>query len=173
MSDWSRRIGQTALTELVDGDILICKQGGVQKDFEIGLLVSFLAPLFFPIGMVYTQYPGKDSPATLGFPGTWENISSEFAGDFFRAEGGEASAYGSGEQLDAFQGFKTDINYTGKTNAAGFINDTGLDFANINGGSNLAIQPEGVPVADSNGTPRMADETRPINHTIRIWERTS
>ncbi len=37
---WNRIVKQTALTELIDGDIGICKQGGVQKDFEMGTLFN-------------------------------------------------------------------------------------------------------------------------------------
>ncbi len=37
---WNRIVGQTALTELINGDIGICKQGGVQKDFEMGTLFN-------------------------------------------------------------------------------------------------------------------------------------
>lgn len=51
-----------------------------------------------PIGFVYTQYPGMDTPAAL-FPNTtWTNISSNFAGAFFRSEGGAAAAFGGGSQ---------------------------------------------------------------------------
>lgn len=51
-----------------------------------------------PVGFVYTQFPGETAPGTL-FPGTtWSNISSNFAGKFFRAEGGAASAFGAGAQ---------------------------------------------------------------------------
>lgn len=46
-----------------------------------------------PIGFTYIQFPGKSAPGTLWPDATWSNVSSEFAGDFFRAEGGAAAAF--------------------------------------------------------------------------------
>ena len=63
-------------------------------------------------------------------------------------------------QEDQLQGFKTDLDYLGKTNAGGFVNDVGLDFGNITGGTNLATQPTGSPITDGvNGTPRIGLDT--------------
>ena len=47
-----------------------------------------------PIGSIYIQLKGQSAPSDL-FGGTWENISSSYAGRFFRAEGGNAAAFGS------------------------------------------------------------------------------
>lgn len=49
-----------------------------------------------PVGSIYIQYPNKVDPASLGLDGVWLNISNEFAGDFFRAEGGEALPFEGG-----------------------------------------------------------------------------
>ena len=46
-----------------------------------------------PIGFIYVQYSGQSDPTSL-FGGTWQNISSSYAGRFFRAEGGSAAATG-------------------------------------------------------------------------------
>lgn len=48
----------------------------------------------FPVGYVYTQFPQQSAPADLGLPGTWTEITSNYAGRFFRAEGGNAAAFG-------------------------------------------------------------------------------
>ena len=73
------------------------------------------------------------------------------------------------EQEDQLQGFKTDLNYLGKTNAGGFVNDAGLDFGNITGGTNLATQPTGSPITDGvNGTPRTGLETISKNLAANI-----
>lgn len=131
----------------------------------------------FPIGTTYTQYPNKSSPSELGLVGTWENISSEFAGDFFRAEGGNASTFESGEQLDAFQGFNIGLDSQSTTQLRPFL--TG----NVSSGGTDQIISSGspstnrwVPIIDDKneyGTPRVDIETRAINKTIRIWERTA
>lgn len=56
-------------------------------------LVSFTAlyNALFPVGFVYTQYPGEKSPSELKMPGTWTEI--KFGGAFFRSEGGNAKPY--------------------------------------------------------------------------------
>lgn len=56
-------------------------------------LVSFTAlyNALFPVGFVYTQYPGEKSPNELKMPGTWKEI--KFGGAFFRSKGGNAKAY--------------------------------------------------------------------------------
>lgn len=49
-----------------------------------------------PVGSVYVQFRGQPAPNTL-WGGTWQNISSTFAGEFFRAEGGDAASFGSSQ----------------------------------------------------------------------------
>lgn len=81
----------------------------------------------FPVGMSYIQFPGMYSPIDLGWPGTWENVSNQFAGDFFRAEGGNASAFGSGEQAEDFKSHSHSgsTNTTGSHSHSGSTNTTG------------------------------------------------
>lgn len=96
-------------------------------------------------------------------PGTWTNNSSDFAGNFFRAEGGNASAFESGNQPD-----KTAVN--GLT-----VNN---DTHNHTASSSNQSQSHNHTITVDNGTHNHGlssgdIETRPINQTIRIWERTS
>lgn len=53
-----------------------------------------------PEGFVYVQYSGQPTPKELWPWYKWSNISSDYAGDFFRAEGGDASTFNSGRQTD-------------------------------------------------------------------------
>ena len=47
-----------------------------------------------PIGFIYVQLSAQPEPKTL-WPNTlWENISKNYAGLFFRAEGGQAQQFG-------------------------------------------------------------------------------
>ena len=77
--------------------ILIRKYGGF-KDISTyqddGSGINSIKNRIYPVGMVYVQYPGMPAPSSL-FPGTWTNISSNYAGRFFRAEGGDAASFGS------------------------------------------------------------------------------
>lgn len=129
---------------------------------------------YFEVGFTYTQYPGMEDPSTLGWYGTWENISSQFAGDFFRAEGGEATAFGAGEQSDAFQAHGVRINAAGGS-SSGFLQTQSTNnghYANTYYTRNSVYTDLRDAVDDANPA-RTATETRPINRTIRIWRRTA
>lgn len=120
----------------------------------------------FPVGMVYIQFPGQSKPEDLGWPGAWSNISNEYAGNFFRAEGGVARSFNSGEQNHALENHTHFLFYGApiqSRNASWRVivdDDYGHSYANNNYiGS----------AADAN----LANETRPVNRTIRIWKRVS
>lgn len=127
----------------------------------------------FPIGMMYMQLPGMSEPSALGWPGTWTNVSADYAGDFFRVEGGNAEVFEGSEQLDAFQGHGHNSGMGGgvssTSGADGFIINTTPRQAYSDLG-NFKIE---EPREHGNGIPRIAAETRPINKTIRVWERTA
>jgi len=114
----------------------------------------------FPIGYVYTQYPGKKNPIQMDLNGTWQNISGQFPGNFFRAEGKNASKFESGEQDDLIV-LNTDI-YDAVTSQAGFA-----------GWSGNVSQKKSSSRAASRIGAKAPDAVREIsNHTIRLWERT-
>ncbi|WP_187149491.1 hypothetical protein, partial [Treponema endosymbiont of Eucomonympha sp.] len=109
-----------------------------------------------PVGFIYFQLPGKKEPAEM-FVGDWENISGAFAGVFFRAEGGNASLFEFGVQGDMIKSHVHAIQsqqYKVGGKKHGFTWDNGKDDSNN---------------SDASG----GVETRPINITIRIWERVS
>lgn len=159
-----------------DADLAVIHQDTTDIDRKITLetIKDYVLASVFPVGTVYTQLPGKDDPTTLGYPGTWTNISSSFAGEFFRAEGGSASTFESGEQLDAFQGHRHTLRrppwITAERNSSTAVwGPTGGPYT-YGTYSGSVRDPESD---DSNGTPRTASETRPVNVTIRLWERTA
>lgn len=47
-----------------------------------------LANMLYPVGFVYTQYPGCPSPIDMNLIGTWQEL--KFGGMFFRSAGGNA-----------------------------------------------------------------------------------
>jgi len=168
----------------------------------------------YPVGYVYTQYPGTSDPATL-FGGTWLNITSLYAGLFFRAEGGSSLAFNAGNQTDAFQGHNHTIssgqglhnhtqnphNHTQNSHnhsinespASGGGNQVAVGQnpaaypgnASVNGTTATNIETtatniettlplmtaDTITTQGALGTPRFASETRPVNTTIRIWQR--
>lgn len=124
-----------------------------------------------PIGTVYVQFPGKSAPADL-YSGEWTNISSQFAGMFFRAEGGNAAAFGESQNDGA-------PNITGQF-MIGKVNQTptleGAFYQTAYGssagdGSQSSGRTYGFSAYNSNNKYALS-EVRPYNSTIRIWEKT-
>lgn len=116
---------------------------------------------YFDVGFIYTQYPGMDDPTTLGWYGAWTNVSSNFAGDFFRAEGGNATAFDSGEQADEIRSHDHPIeDLPTQLYRGGGLGTGTWYFAHGPGTTNKTGARGGA-------------ETRPVNQTIRIWKRTA
>lgn len=123
---------------------------------------------------VYVQFRGEKSPQEL-FGGTWQNISSQHAGCFFRAEGGAAAAFGNQQAggLPNITGYaEMDVggihNNNNQTGALykhslrnGFYGDYTTQIGNL-----------GFDAKRSNSLYGAATEVRPINEAIRIWKRT-
>ena len=135
-----------------------------------------------PIGSVYVQFYGQAAPADI-FGGTWSNVSSSYAGRFFRAEGGSAAAFGGvqsgGMPNAAGQFLPGGGSYVGPGNfswANGIVSRVSYrnDYtyrASSDGG--YATYYFDINLSRSNGLFGAADEVRPINSTIRIWKRTA
>lgn len=120
-----------------------------------------------PIGAVYVQFASQSTPATL-YGGTWSNVSSSYAGLFFRAEGGNAAAFEGGTQA-------------GTTVTASYLSTVGVVSQTIVSASNYDAYS-----GTSTGTVRLATSSstysspdvysyliRPVNQSIRIWKRTA
>lgn len=127
-----------------------------------------------PVNSIYVQFRGQSEPSSL-FGGTWSNISSSFAGEFFRAEGGKAASFGS-TQTDAIRNITGTIN-EGLINVA-YNSGNSTDVFNVfqsgakyGGGSDGGKYKKSVTFDASRSVPT-ADENRPYNSTIRIWKRT-
>lgn len=145
---------------------------------------SYVFDLCHPVGEIYIRYPGQSSPRDLYKRGTWDNISDEYAGLFFRAEGGNANPFEGGSQEDKIR------NITGELDCQGF-NENAKDSIGAfsvksrgrteSGYSDRAAYSR-VRTFDANantenyGNPMAghADgpEIRPVNTTIQIWRRT-
>lgn len=81
-------------------------------------LVSASASIQFdiawPIGVTYTQYPGQKSPNQLwGQYSTWEEL--DYGGAFFRANGGNASAFEASKVVSSISGTSITIANHGLT----------------------------------------------------------
>lgn len=137
-----------------------------------------------PIGFIYIQFKGQSDPTTL-FGGTWQNISSQFAGEFFRAEGGNAATFGSSQaqstqpHTHSFSGTTSSNGvhsheYVKPNNPENKLNpDSGSNA--VRGISTSNSSSSGNHTHTFSGTTGSygSTETRPVNSTIRIWKRTA
>ena len=138
-----------------------------------------------PIGATYLQLPSQSAPDDI-FTGTWSNISSSYAGDFFRAEGGRAASFGS-SQGDAMQRISGNVQIAAREGSS-----TGRSFQDTNGVFSNGVSQTWLRANADNywsSSPRLdfdsidstwpssakTDnyETRPANRTIRVWKRIS
>lgn len=140
-----------------------------------------------PVGSVYVQFSGQTDPTTL-FGGTWDNVSSTYAGLFFRAEGGDAATFGntqtggapniSGRGYDNLsKGNSSQINSTMSSSSALFPSSSSISISAMPWGGNISVSATTygleLDASKSNALYGASNEIRPVNSTIRIWKRTA
>lgn len=134
------------------------------------------------IGHVYIQFRKQSAPADL-YPGTtWTNISSTYAGRFFRAEGGSAAAFGStqagglpnitgGIEFSVWQGTLLSASCSGA-----FVGDNYGMICYPDGGGDTdggsKNRRANLNASRSSSLYGSSSEVRPVNETFRIWKRT-
>lgn len=124
-----------------------------------------------PVGFIYIQLPSQPEPKILYPNAKWQNISSSFAGNFFRVEGGNAAAYGSAAQLESVPNITGNIGSTSTYRVApsgafsGSTNDT-------YGGGSHQIRRTEMNASRSHTAYGRRNEVAPKNQTIRIWRKT-
>ena len=153
------------VTLYADANVLGGFVGKTYIDTQINDTVTYVdteVDSRIPIGFIYHQLPSQPTPATL-FGGTWSNISSTYAGLFFRAEGGNASAFEAGTQGFMMQSHNHVGQWAGAANGGGGFEGIGSSLVSGAAGN--------VTGAVYSGTAGV--ENRPVNKTIRIWERTA
>ncbi len=131
------------------------------------------------IGHVYIQFRGQSAPADL-YPGTtWSNVSSTYAGRFFRAEGGSAVTFGSQQDggLPNIKGYfqwATNPPEGEYTRSGAFYGDGTRRYISSNNGGRYLYEDMDVNFDASKFDTiyGAAKEVRPSNETIRIWKRT-
>jgi hypothetical protein len=109
---------------------------------------------YLPIGFVYFQLRGQPSPNDI-FAGTWQNISSSFAGMFFRAEGGNAAEFGSSQSSNVGEHSHQ-------------YNEARLSSISAGGVIGAFVMAKSEKI---NTFSNPSGETRPVNITIRVWKR--
>lgn len=130
-----------------------------------------------PVGFIYFQLRSQDTPdVVFGTSGKWQDISSTYAGEFFRAVGGDSASFGSkqneglpnifgtintlvGTQTSTTGVFGTTLSGTGRV-----INDSTGYYENFGITLNAKI------VNEIYGR---TSHVTPYNSAIRIWKKIS
>ncbi len=125
-----------------------------------------------PIGFIYVQLPNQPDPKSLWPTVEWTDVTSNYAGLFFRAEGGGAASFGQIQEENS----PRLINARYKLSEEGCNEGCGLKSIEVNKnewskGVFTGCESEGNYVSlqflTSNG------EVRPRNNAVRIWRRTN
>ena len=121
-----------------------------------------------PIGFIYVQLSGQKDPQTLWANTKWSNVSPNYAGLFFRAEGGNASSFGNiqVEQTQAIFVKEEALLKNSDYNVEHTISST-YDAKGLRTGDNQNASALHFSLNFRHST----DEIRPRNQAIRIWIR--
>lgn len=170
------------------------------KDIDNKLNITYKQEIFdivHPIGEIYVQFPGQDSPENLYnkegiISSKWERLE-DYGGAFFRSEGGDANPFENQTscQNDVVGTHKHDASITitpnglhshSVTTSFRYEQETGtrgdkVDTVNPYGGDvSLSSIENGLHThdvsADIENNHDTDIENRPKNYTIRIWKRT-
>lgn len=128
-------------------------------------------PLIVPIGFVYVQLSGQPEPSTLWPQTQWENISSTYAGLFFRVVGGGSAAFGEtqNENSPRITEIKNDSNGNTSHRISVPANDEWT--AALWTGSDLWCVSPAKPCYWSMYFKQSSGEVRPRNKAVVIWKR--
>src|SRR5699024_11213614 len=71
-----------------------------------------------PLGFIYVQLSNQPEPKTMWSAVTWKDVTSEYAGQFFRAEGGGAAPFGQiqGENVPRITDARVEYHQTKEAN---------------------------------------------------------
>ncbi|EEO27800.2 hypothetical protein [Oxalobacter paraformigenes] len=160
-------ISKKADAELVEGVVKELVSDVVELANDVAKLAGEVASIVVaPVGTIYVQFAGQSTPEDL-YGGTWENISPQYAGQFFRAEGGNAAAFGE-SQSQGLPNHTHQLKATGSDlytyYGANYIYTTARVQNSVNGMINS------IAAVSDNKIYGSSTEVRPDNSTIRIWK---
>ncbi len=136
------------------------------KETQQQLNLQHMSPI--PIGFIYTQLPDQPDPKTLWSTVEWKDVTSDYAGLFFRAEGRGSATYGQIQEENSPR--ITDVNYM----SSNFSNPVKLLDP---GWSSTVYTGDHVKDPDTRDVQYglrfmvTSGEVRPRNQAMRIWKR--
>ncbi|XP_074595165.1 uncharacterized protein LOC141850435 [Brevipalpus obovatus] len=120
-----------------------------------------------PIGFIYIQLPFQSSPVSIWHWARWEEVTSNYSGHFFRAEGSGSEPFGIAQEDAIREHQHSSIEYsddsTGNAHQLSFYYNNPL---------NQYLKRSSTGNISSLDTRYVSDtETRPKNYAIKIWIR--
>ena len=129
-----------------------------------------------PVGFIYIQLRGQSTPDELfGSSGKWQDISGTYAGEFFRAVGGNSGNFGTTQS----GGLPNITGNSGTINLAQYVTGAGTGaLRQIDGGIAMgsAINVVNKPIITfnaslSNSIYGASTHVTPYNSAVRIWKK--
>lgn len=135
--------------------------------------------VYLPIGFIYFQLRNQSTPdVVFGTNGKWQDISSTYAGEFFRVLGGDSAGFGT-KQNEGLPNISGEVNSTatrGYIDAGGFANGCfikGASNANAVQGIVGVAHNIAFSASNSNSIYGASSHVTPYNSAIRVWKKVS
>lgn len=178
----------TAVTSTIsDSEYIYVYASGNVKKISLSSLNNILKASL-PVGFIYIQLRGQSTPDVLfKTTGKWQDISSTYAGEFFRAVGGASAGFGS-KQNEGLPNITGSFNnfvggsYNKNTNDGYLLSGSGaLSFqfqrtttfyANEYGGY-VDFNKLSFNASSSNKIYGASTHVTPYNSAVRIWKKIS
>lgn len=140
-----------------------------------------------PVNSIYIQYPSQSAPGDLFGLTTWTDVSSNYAGAFFRANGGSSAAFGT-KQNEELPNISGSVRFLAGTAgySVGIIqtSNNGVFIGNKDLGDQvgLPVVAESSPSLPTtlnfnaglqNSIYKDGGHVIPDNYSIKIWKRTA
>lgn len=135
--------------------------------------------VYLPIGFIYLQLRNQSTPdVVFGTNGKWQDISSTYAGEFFRVLGGDSAGFGT-KQNEGLPNISGEVNSTatrGYIDAGGFANGCFIKGAsNVNAVQGIGGVAHNIAfsASNSNSIYGASSHVTPYNSAIRVWKKVS
>ena len=117
---------------------------------------------------IYTQLPNQPEPKALWSTVLWKEVTSEYAGLFFRAEGSGSASFGELQNANVPSSYINSVSSGGSNSGHRQIKLPSEGWSNfVYSGSNTDSNDVNLRFHVSQNTV----EVRPINKAVRIWKR--
>ena len=175
------------ITNMADSEYIYVYSAGNVKKISLSSLNNILKASL-PVGFIYFQLRGQSTPDVLfKTSGKWQDISSTYAGEFFRAAGGASASFGS-KQNEGLPNITGSFNnfvggsYNNNHNDGYLLSGSGAlsfqfqrasSFYSNEYGGYLDFNKLSFNATSSNKIYGASTHVTPYNSAIRIWKKIS